>query len=194
GPRDGARRARAARDPRLPQPLRPSRDGRAGEHRLAARRRRARARARRLPAAARAGGRRRRRARAGGAPSGVAPGTGSQYGCARAIRRPPTRRIRDVTITLVAVAGIAGIATFLSPCVLPVLPVVAAASVGGGRRRPLGIAVGLAAAFVIVTLTASRLLSALGLPQDLLRNLAIALLAVVGLALLLPPLAALAGR
>jgi cytochrome c biogenesis protein CcdA/thiol-disulfide isomerase/thioredoxin len=99
-----------------------------------------------------------------------------------------------VTITLVAVAVIAGIATFLSPCVLPVLPVVAAASVGGGRRRPLGIAVGLAAAFVIVTLTASRVLSALGLPQDLLRNLAIAMLALVGLVLLVPALGDLAGR
>ena len=47
-------------------------------------------------------------------------------------------------------------------------------------------AVGLAVAFVVFTLAASRILSALGLPQDLLRNLAIALLAVVGVSLLVP--------
>jgi cytochrome c biogenesis protein CcdA/thiol-disulfide isomerase/thioredoxin len=95
---------------------------------------------------------------------------------------------------LIGVAVVAGVATFLSPCVLPVLPVVLAASANGGRRRPLGIAIGLAVAFVIFTLTASRLLMALGLPQDLLRNLAIAMLAVVGIALLVPAVATQVGR
>ncbi|HKV68016.1 MAG TPA: hypothetical protein VJN72_07990, partial [Gaiellales bacterium] len=97
-------------------------------------------------------------------------------------------------LTLIAVAAVAGLATFLSPCVLPVLPVVAAASTTGGRRRPLGIAAGLAVAFVVFTLLASRLLSALGLPQDLLRNIAIGMLAVVGIALLVPALGEALGR
>ena len=97
-------------------------------------------------------------------------------------------------LVLIGVAVVAGVATFLSPCVLPVLPVVLAASANGGRRRPLGIAIGLAVAFVIFTLTASRLLMALGLPQDLLRNLAIAMLAVVGIALLVPAVATQVGR
>jgi cytochrome c biogenesis protein CcdA/thiol-disulfide isomerase/thioredoxin len=99
-----------------------------------------------------------------------------------------------VDVTLIAVAVVAGLATFLSPCVLPVLPVVVAASAGGGRARPLGIAAGLAVAFVGFTLLASRVLSALGLPQDLLRNLAIALLAVAGTALLVPAVGEAAGR
>ena len=97
-------------------------------------------------------------------------------------------------VTLIAVAAVAGLATFLSPCVLPVLPVVAAASTTGGRRRPLGIAVGLAAAFVVFTLLASRVLAALGLPQDLLRNIAIGLLGVAGAALLVPSLGEWLGR
>jgi cytochrome c biogenesis protein CcdA/thiol-disulfide isomerase/thioredoxin len=97
-------------------------------------------------------------------------------------------------VTLIAVAAVAGLATFLSPCVLPVLPVVAAASATGGRRRPLGIAAGLAAAFVCFTLLASRLLDALGLPQDALRDAAIALLAVAGAGLLVPGLGEAAGR
>ena len=97
-------------------------------------------------------------------------------------------------LTLIAVALVAGVATFLSPCVLPVLPVVAAASATGGRRRPLGVAVGLAVAFVVFTLTASRVLSALGLPQDLLQNAAIVMLAVVGIALLVPDVGEWLGR
>ena len=97
-------------------------------------------------------------------------------------------------LTLIAVAAVAGLATFLSPCVLPVLPVVAAASTTGGRRRPLGIAAGLAGAFVVFTLLASRALSALGLPQDLLRNIAIGLLAVAGVALLVPAAGEALGR
>ncbi len=97
-------------------------------------------------------------------------------------------------LTLIAVAAVAGLATFLSPCVLPVLPVVAAASTTGGRRRPLGIAAGLAVAFVVFTLLASRVLSALGLPQDLLRNIAIGLLAVAGIALLVPGVGEALGR
>ncbi len=97
-------------------------------------------------------------------------------------------------LTLIAVAAVAGLATFLSPCVLPVLPVVAATSTTGGRRRPLGIAAGLAVAFVVFTLLASRVLSALGLPQDLLRNIAIGLLAVAGVALLVPGVGEALGR
>jgi cytochrome c biogenesis protein CcdA/thiol-disulfide isomerase/thioredoxin len=96
--------------------------------------------------------------------------------------------------TLIAVAAVAGVATFLSPCVLPVLPVVAASSATGGRRRPLGIGAGLAVAFTVLTLAASRVLSALDLPADLLRDAAIAALALAGATLLLPAAGALATR
>jgi cytochrome c biogenesis protein CcdA/thiol-disulfide isomerase/thioredoxin len=98
-----------------------------------------------------------------------------------------------VTVLLLAALA-AGLATFLSPCVLPVLPVVLVGGAGGGRARPVGIAVGLIASFTLFTLVASRLLSALGLPGDTLRNLAIALLVVLGLSLLLPRVGALVGR
>ena len=99
-----------------------------------------------------------------------------------------------VSVTLVLAAVVAGLATFLSPCVLPIVPVVLATGTTGGRRRPLGIACGLAGAFVIFTLLASRVLAALGLPQDLLRNVAIAMLAVVGIVLLAPSLGEWLGR
>jgi cytochrome c biogenesis protein CcdA/thiol-disulfide isomerase/thioredoxin len=97
-------------------------------------------------------------------------------------------------VTLLAVAFVAGVATFLSPCVLPVLPVVAVGAVGGGRPRAVALTVGLIASFTFFTLLASRLLDALGLSADALRNAAIAILAIVGVALLVPRLGELAGR
>ena len=97
--------------------------------------------------------------------------------------------------TLLAVAFVAGIATFLSPCVLPVLPVIAVGAVGGGRARAVALTVGLVASFTVFTLLASRLLDALGLPADALRNVAIVILAVVGVAAAAcPRLGELAGR
>jgi cytochrome c biogenesis protein CcdA/thiol-disulfide isomerase/thioredoxin len=99
-----------------------------------------------------------------------------------------------VSVTLVLAAVVAGLATFLSPCVLPLVPVVLATGTTGGRRRPLGVALGLAIAFVAFTLAASRVLAALGLPQDLLHTISVVLLAFVGLMLLAPFFAEWAGR
>ena len=99
-----------------------------------------------------------------------------------------------MSVTLVLAAVVAGLATFLSPCVLPLVPVVLATGTTGGRRRPLGVALGLAIAFVAFTLAASRVLAALGLPQDLLHTISVVLLAFVGLMLLAPFFAEWAGR
>jgi cytochrome c biogenesis protein CcdA/thiol-disulfide isomerase/thioredoxin len=97
-------------------------------------------------------------------------------------------------LLLLGVAFVAGIVTALSPCVLPVLPVVLASGATGGPRRPFAVIAGLVASFTVFTLTAAALLSALGLPDDLLRNLAIAVVILVGLSLLWPPLGDLLGR
>ena len=77
--------------------------------------------------------------------------------------------------------------TAVSPCVLPVLPIIlAGGATSTGRRRPFAIIGGLVASFTVFTLAASSLLSALHLPQDFLRNLAIALLFVLAATLLVP--------
>lgn len=85
---------------------------------------------------------------------------------------------------------IAGAGTALSPCVLPVLPIALSAGATGGRRRPLGIVLGLAASFTFATVALVYVLAALGLPNDLLRTVAIVALLAFGGALLVPPLAA----
>jgi cytochrome c biogenesis protein CcdA/thiol-disulfide isomerase/thioredoxin len=87
-------------------------------------------------------------------------------------------------------ALVAGAGTAVSPCVLPVLPLALAGAATGGRRRPLGIAAGLAASFAFATLVLAYVIDALGLPDDLLRTLAIVVLAGFGVALMVPSAAA----
>jgi cytochrome c biogenesis protein CcdA/thiol-disulfide isomerase/thioredoxin len=85
---------------------------------------------------------------------------------------------------------VAGAATAVSPCVLPVLPIALSAGATGGRRRPLGIVAGLAVSFTFATVALVYVISALGLPDDLLRKLAIVVLIGFGVVLMIPPLAA----
>jgi len=71
-----------------------------------------------------------------------------------------------------------------------VLPVALSAGVTGGRRRPLGVVTGLALSFAFATVALVYVIDALGLPGDLLRNLAILVLFGFGITLLLPPVSA----
>jgi cytochrome c biogenesis protein CcdA/thiol-disulfide isomerase/thioredoxin len=89
-------------------------------------------------------------------------------------------------LVLLAIGFAAGVITAVSPCVLPVLPVILAGGATGSGRRPFAIMAGLVASFTLFTLTAAAVLSALGLPQDFLRNVAIALLFVVAATLFWP--------
>src|SRR3954453_12644580 len=98
-------------------------------------------------------------------------------------------------------ALLAGAGTAVSPCVLPVLPLALpgaapggrrppAGAPGGRRRRPAGIAVGLAGSFAFATLALAYVISALGLPDDLLRDVAVVALLGFGVALAVASLAA----
>src|SRR4051812_4007878 len=93
-------------------------------------------------------------------------------------------------VLLALFALLAGAATALSPCVLPVLPVVLTAGATGGRRRPLGIVTGMTLSFTFATVALVYVIDALGLPDDLLRMVAIVVLLLFGAALLVPELGA----
>src|SRR3954451_17492234 len=90
-------------------------------------------------------------------------------------------------VLLILFAFVAGVGTAFSPCVLPVLPIALSAGATGGRRRPLGIVTGLALSFTFVTVALVYVIHALGLPDDLLRTIAIVGLILFGLALAVPP-------
>jgi cytochrome c biogenesis protein CcdA/thiol-disulfide isomerase/thioredoxin len=93
---------------------------------------------------------------------------------------------------LIGVGLLAGVVTAISPCVLPVLPILLAGGASG--RRPLRIIAGLVGSFSVFTLFAAWILDQLGLPQDFLRNAAIVLLALTAALLLVPRAALLVER
>src|SRR5947209_15869561 len=97
-------------------------------------------------------------------------------------------------VLLLLIGFVAGVVTAISPCVLPVLPILLAGGAAGGRRRPYAIIAGLVLSFTVFTLTAAWIIDRLGLPDDFLRNAALVLLFVVAATLLVPRLGELLER
>jgi cytochrome c biogenesis protein CcdA/thiol-disulfide isomerase/thioredoxin len=93
-------------------------------------------------------------------------------------------------VLLTLFAFVAGAATAISPCVLPVLPALLAAGAAGGRRRPIGIVTGLAATFTLTIVGLASVVDGVGLGDGVMRDIAIGVLALAGLLLLVPALAA----
>jgi cytochrome c biogenesis protein CcdA/thiol-disulfide isomerase/thioredoxin len=89
-------------------------------------------------------------------------------------------------IVLLAFAVLAGGATAITPCVLPVLPALLSASGSGGRRRPLGVVTGLTLTHTITIVGIASVVDGVGFADGTLRTLAIAVLGIFGLTLLVP--------
>jgi cytochrome c biogenesis protein CcdA/thiol-disulfide isomerase/thioredoxin len=86
---------------------------------------------------------------------------------------------------LLAVAFLGGLITGLSPCIVPVLPVVVAGgSAGTSKARPYLIIGGLVVSFSLTELVGSTVLSAIGLPQNFLFWLGIGLLLLLAVGLM----------
>src|SRR6201996_4719818 len=99
------------------------------------------------------------------------------------------------TIALIGFLG--GLITGLSPCILPVLPVVFVSGLESARdsdrvrsstARPYLVIAGLVCSFSVVTLAGSALLTTLHLPQDAIRWAALVVLTLIVLGLIFPPL------
>lgn len=81
-------------------------------------------------------------------------------------------------------AFLAGIVTVLSPCILPVLPIILSST--AGKFRPLSIIFGFVLSFTFFTLFLSIIVRASGIPADYLRNISIILIGGFGVSLLIP--------
>lgn len=95
------------------------------------------------------------------------------------------------TVALIGFLG--GLITGISPCILPVLPVILLSGAGSSRglssaARPYLVIAGLVCSFSLATLLGSALLTALHLPQEAIRWTALVVLVLIGLGLIFPPL------
>jgi len=87
-----------------------------------------------------------------------------------------------------ALAFVAGVLSILSPCVLPILPIVLGAAASEHRWGPAALAAGLAASFVVIGLFVATIGYSIGLDGDRLRYVGAVLMIMIGVILLVPRL------
>lgn len=89
-------------------------------------------------------------------------------------------------ILLIIFAFLAGVVTILSPCILPVLPIILSSSLDvGGKKRPVGVVLGFILSFTFFTLFLSTIVKISGVPADSLRLFSVIVIAGFGISLLL---------
>lgn len=93
-------------------------------------------------------------------------------------------------IGTLGLAFLAGVLSVLSPCVLPLLPIVLGTAASEHRIGPIALAAGLALSFVTIGLFIATVGFAIGLDADVFRAISAMLLIAIGLVLLVPKLQA----
>jgi cytochrome c biogenesis protein CcdA len=91
-------------------------------------------------------------------------------------------------VTTVVLGFVAGSLSVLSPCVLPVLPVIVASALHRHAQGPLALAAGLVASSTTVGLLFASFGFAIGLDRDVARAASGALMAIVGVLFVIPTL------
>lgn len=87
-------------------------------------------------------------------------------------------------------AFVAGVVTILSPCVLPLLPIILASTALEGRSRPIGLIIGFAVFFTAITLLLSVFVRQFAVSPDVHRTCAAIIFIVLGFVLAIPSLKA----
>lgn len=83
---------------------------------------------------------------------------------------------------------LAGILTFINPCVLPVLPIALGSALQNDRRGPLWLALGMSITFVSIGVGITAVGPAIGLSVDDVSRIGAALMMAFGIVLLVPAL------
>ena len=91
-------------------------------------------------------------------------------------------------LLLVIFAFLGGIVTILSPCILPILPIILSSSVGGSRKRSFGIILGFISGFTFFTLFLNVIVRLTGISTDALRNFSVIVILIFGLTMVVPKL------
>lgn len=86
----------------------------------------------------------------------------------------------------IPLAFVAGILSLISPCVLPMLPAVAASSMNASKWGLLTLVVGISASFALAGTVITFILLSLGISTEWIRYLSVVLLATMGVVLIVP--------
>jgi cytochrome c-type biogenesis protein len=89
-------------------------------------------------------------------------------------------------LATIALAALAGLLTILSPCVLPLVPIVLGAALAQHRFGPLALTAGLTLSFTLLGLFVATLGFALDLDQESFRIAAAIVMMLIGVVLLVP--------
>jgi cytochrome c biogenesis protein CcdA/thiol-disulfide isomerase/thioredoxin len=89
-------------------------------------------------------------------------------------------------ILLILFSFLGGIVTILSPCILPLLPIILSNSIKTGSKRPMGIILGFTGSFTIFTLFLTTLVNWTGIPADSFRIISVLVIFSLGLSMLVP--------
>ena len=92
---------------------------------------------------------------------------------------------------LILFSFLAGIVTILSPCILPVLPIILSVSADArGKKKPVGVITGFVLSFTFFTLFLSTIVRATGVPAEVLRLASVVIIAGFGIVLIVPKIQA----
>jgi len=91
---------------------------------------------------------------------------------------------------LLGFAFAAGLVTILAPCIWPLLPIILSSTTTGGRKKPLGITLGIMGSFAFFTLAIAYLVKIFHLDSNVLRLIAVFIIGFLGLSLVIPALSA----
>ncbi|MFM9974339.1 MAG: cytochrome c biogenesis CcdA family protein [Beijerinckiaceae bacterium] len=89
-------------------------------------------------------------------------------------------------LTTLTLAALAGVLSTLSPCVLPILPIVLGTAASEHRMGPFALAAGLALSFVAIGMFVATIGFSIGLNGDFFRIAAAALMIIIGVVLVVP--------
>jgi cytochrome c biogenesis protein CcdA len=84
----------------------------------------------------------------------------------------------------IILAFIEGFALIVSPCILPILPIVLSVGIDGGKQRPYGLILGFILIFWAFTLLSRKLVLMIGIEANLIRDISFIILLVFGIVML----------
>ncbi len=91
-------------------------------------------------------------------------------------------------IILLIFAFLSGLVTIFAPCICPILPIILSSATTGGKKKPLGITLGIMVSFAVFTLTISYIVKIIPFDPTILRYIAVIVIGFLGLSLVIPKL------